>query len=428
MKFFLFSLGCKVNAYENDLLRETFEKNGDTETRQVEAADIIVLNTCSVTATADQKSRQHLRKFRRLSPHAVLVVMGCYSQGHAQEAASLGADIVLGTSHRGEVPTLVQRFLHDHQPLVILDRDTRHESYEEYGAFALTDHTRAYLKIQDGCNHFCSYCIIPFLRGNSRSRAKEDVLREAKRLVEEGCQEIVISGVEIGFYGLDLGDGSYRLGNLLRDILTDNPTLPRLRVSSLNPSEIDDAFLSVIRDFPAFALHLHLSLQSGSSSVLKRMKRPYDAALYRSTLAKIREIRPDIAITTDVIAGYPGETEEEWQETVRFVQDCQLAMLHVFPFSARKGTYAATLPDLDPKIKKRRVEELLGVSKQLQETYRSRFFGQTLPVLFEEDLPEKGYSLGHTSNFLLVKVPYTEPKKGKIIPISYSPAVVMEEN
>jgi len=227
---------------------------------------------------------------------------------------------------------------------------------------------------------------------------------------------------------MDLGDGSYRLGNLLRDILTDNPTLPRLRVSSLNPSEIDDAFLSVIRDFPAFALHLHLSLQSGSSSVLKRMKRPYDAALYRSTLAKIREIRPDIAITTDVIAGYPGETEEEWQETVRFVQDCQLAMLHVFPFSARKGTYAATLPDLDPKIKKRRVEELLGVSKQLQETYRSRFFGQTLPVLFEEDLPEKGYSLGHTSNFLLVKVPYTEPKKGKIIPISYSPAVVMEEN
>lgn len=427
MKFFLFSLGCKVNAYENDLLREAFSRASHEETKRIEEADVIVFNTCSVTATADQKSRQHLRKFRRLAPHAILVVMGCYSQGHSKEAATLGADIVLGTSHRGEVPSLVEQFAKDKKPILLLDRDARHERYEEYGTFALTDHTRAYLKIQDGCNHFCSYCIIPFLRGNSRSRAREDVLREAKRLVEEGCQEIVISGVEIGFYGMDLGDGSYHLGDLLRDILSENPSLPRLRVSSLNPSEIDDSFLSVIRDFPAFASHLHLALQSGSSAVLKRMKRPYDAALYRETLERIRDIRPDIAITTDVIAAYPEESEEEWQETIRFVKDCRLSMIHVFPFSAREGTYAATLPDLDPKIKKRRVEELIQVSKELHESYRSLFWGKTLPVLWEEDHPTEGYSLGHTSNYLLVKVPFTKPLKGKIVPVLYGPDVMADE-
>lgn len=420
MLFYLFSLGCKVNSYENDLLREALLKRGDKEAKTPENCDLIVINTCSVTATADQKSRQHIRKFRRLSPKAILVVMGCYSQKNYDEAKNIGADIVLGTSHRKEILSLIETFQKDRKQIILVDVNNRHEKYEEYGSFALPNNTRAYLKIQDGCNFFCSYCLIPFVRGNSRSRSREDILREAKLLVEKGYKEIVITGIEIGFYGLDLDDGTYRLGDLLRDILSDNPTLYRLRVSSLNPSEIDNSFLSVIRDFPSFASHLHLSLQSGSSRVLSRMKRPYNAEEYYEKLEQIRKIRPDIAITTDVISGFPSESEEEFKESLEFVKKCKLAEIHAFPYSPRKGTYAYTLKDLPADIKKERNAAFIEESKQLREEYRSLFYGKEVEVLMEDYDHKKGISYGHTSNFLLVKIPSNIDMHGQIVKIIYS--------
>lgn len=420
MNFYLFYLGCKVNSYENDLLRSELKKEGDIEVEEPANADIIIINTCSVTSTADQKSRQHIRKFRRLSPNAIIVVMGCYSQNKYLEAKEIGGDIVLGTSHRSEVPALIKEFLRDNKPIIKVDENNRKEKYEEFASFALPENTRAYLKIQDGCNYFCSYCLIPFVRGNSRSRQKENVIKEAIKLSEAGFKEIVITGVEIGFYGLDLGDGSYRLGNLLRDILESAPSLYRLRVSSLNPSEVDDAFLNVLRDFPNFCDHLHLSLQSGCTKTLKEMKRPYTAEEFYETLVKIREIRPNIAITTDMIAGFPSESEEDFKESLEFAKKCDFAEIHCFPYSPRKGTYAATLKDLSPETKKERNEALLTLSKASRENYRKKFYGKELNVLFEEYDDKTLVSYGHTSNFLLIKKPSSKSLKGEILNLEYT--------
>jgi threonylcarbamoyladenosine tRNA methylthiotransferase MtaB len=421
MNFYLFSLGCKVNSYELDALRNALEKEGHHEVFSPLEANLIIVNTCSVTSTADQKSRQHIRKMRRLAPSAILAVMGCYSELHAEETAAMGADIVLGTSKRKELLGDVERFQKEKKPIIDVKKDVRHESYEEMGQMALADNARAYLKIQDGCDNFCSYCLIPRLRGNSRSREKDETLREAKRLVEAGYKEIVIAGIHIGGYGKDLGDGSYRLGQLLKDMLDLCPTLPRLRISSIEESEIDGAMLALLKDYPQVVDHLHIPLQSGSSSVLKRMKRKYDTAAFLKTLSAIRSIRPDIAITTDIIVGFPEESEEEWEETLAFARKAEFAEIHVFPFSPRSGTYAATLPDTPAPIKERRVQELLALSKELRERYEERFYGQSLPILFEEDDPQKGLAYGHSGNYLLVKVPSASPKHGTIENVVYSP-------
>jgi threonylcarbamoyladenosine tRNA methylthiotransferase MtaB len=419
MNFYLFSLGCKVNSYELDALRNAFESRGDQEAKAPEKADVIVINTCSVTSTADQKSRQHIRKMRRKAPASVLAVMGCYSELHAQETLAMGADIVLGTSKRHELLEDIALFQKNHEPIIDVKKEVRHEHYEEMGQMALADNARAYLKIQDGCDNFCSYCLIPTLRGNSRSREKDDTLREAKRLAENGYKEIVIAGIHIGGYGKDLGDGSYRLGNLLKDMLDLTPELPRLRISSIEESEIDAEMLSLLRDYPQVVDHLHIPLQSGSSNVLKRMKRKYDTVAFLKTLSAIRSIRPDIAITTDVIVGFPGESDEEWAETLAFCKQAQFAEIHVFPFSPRSGTYAATLVDTPAPIKEKRVQELLSLSKSLRLAYESRFLGKRLPVLFEDFDAEKGLAFGHSGNYLLFQVSSSQPLHGEIREILY---------
>jgi threonylcarbamoyladenosine tRNA methylthiotransferase MtaB len=421
MAFYLFALGCKVNSYENDTLREALLKRGEAEASSPEDASLIIINTCSVTATADQKSRQHIRKMRRLAPKAIIAVMGCYSELHAQESLEMGADIVVGTSSRSQLLSYIDTFKKDGKKICDVKKSVRHEHYEEMGQMALSDNARAYLKIQDGCDNFCSYCLIPTLRGNSRSRDKDDTLKESHRLVEAGYKEIIIAGIHIGAYGKDLGDGSYRLGNLLKDMLDLSPTLPRLRISSLEESEIDERILSLLRDYPQVVDHLHLPLQSGSASVLKRMKRHYDTNAFLATLAKIRAIRPDIAITTDVIVGFPGESDGEWAETMAFCEQAHFAEIHVFPFSPRQGTYAATLPDTPAPIKETRVHELLALSKKLREEYESRFYGKSLSVLFEDYDPVKKIAYGHSGNYLLVGVPSEKPRHGEIASVVYGP-------
>ena len=427
-KYYLFSLGCKVNAYENNALGTGFSNMGYEAAAKPEDADILVLNTCSVTGKADQKSRQHISKLRRANPDACLVVMGCYSQLHSEVAKELGANVVLGSSKRDEVPSLVERFFADpkHTPIIEVKKSVRHEDYDELGVTAFTDAARAYLKIQDGCDNFCSYCLIPTLRGNSRSRKPGEVLREAQALVKDGYKEIIITGIHIGGYGKDLGDGSYRLADLLEDMLKQNPDLFRLRISSIEESEIDDHFLALLRDYPNIVDHLHIPLQSGSSSVLQRMRRKYDTDAFIEKIRRIREIRPNIAITTDVIAGFPMESDEEWKETMSFCKEANFSEIHVFPFSSRPGTFAASLKDLDPSIKKARVHELLELSKSMRAQYKERFYGKEMEILIEDYDEENHVSTGHTSNYLLVKILTPEAAHARVESVIYNSSIAAD--
>ncbi len=424
--YFLHSLGCKVNSYENAAVGTILSSHGYKETSSVNEANVIVLNTCSVTGKADQKSRQHISSYRKGNPDAVIVVMGCYSQTHAEQAASLGADIVLGASDRALIPSYIEEFEKTKTKRIDIHENVRKENYEELGANAFCENARAYLKIQDGCDNFCSYCLIPFLRGNSRSRDPRDVLKETEALVKSGYKEIVITGIHIGAYGKDLGDGSYRISSLLEDILFKCPDLYRLRISSIEESEIDDRLLELLKKDRRIASHLHIPLQSGSSSVLKRMKRKYDTEGFLNKLEAIRAARPDIAITTDVIAGFPEESEQEWQETVSFCKLARFAEIHVFPFSSRPGTYAATLKDVDPKVKKARVAELLSLSKELRQSYEEEFYGKELEVLFEDYDAERKLARGHSSNYLLFGVPSEAPRHGEIAKIVYEKSVAAD--
>lgn len=422
-KYFLHSLGCKVNSYENAGVGTCLRRVGYLETQQESEADVIVLNTCSVTSKADQKSRQHIASYRRSNPRAVIVVMGCYSQTHAEQAASLGADIVLGAAERSLIPSYIERFVKDRRKIIDVKKSVRKQSYEELGANSFCENARAYLKIQDGCDNFCSYCFIPFLRGNSRSREPREVLAEAESLVERGYKEIVITGIHIGGYGKDLGGGEYRFSDLIEDILDACPSLYRLRISSIEESEIDLKLLNLLRTRPNIASHLHIPLQSGSGAVLQRMKRKYDTDAFLEKLELIRAARPGIAITTDVIAGFPLESEREWGETVSFCQKARFAEIHVFPFSSRPGTYASTLKDTDPKIKKARVAELLSLSSKLRKEYEEGYYGKRMSVLFEDFNAEKGIAKGHSSNYLLFAVPSVKPRHGEVEEIVYEPSV-----
>jgi len=420
MKFYLTSLGCKVNSYEMGALRETLLKGNNEETSDVSSCDLAVVNTCSVTGTADQKSRQRIRKIRRSAPNAVVAVMGCWSELHGQEASQIGADVVLGTARRSKLLEYVEAFKKDGLPIVDVSHSVRHEQYEELGPMAYETNARAYLKIQDGCDNFCAYCLIPTLRGNSRSRDSLLVRKETTRMVESGYKEIVIAGIHIGGYGKDLGDGSYRLASLLRDMLNDNPSLQHLRISSIEDTEITPELLALLKERSQICDHLHIPLQSGSSTVLQRMKRKYDTAYFLHKLQEIRDIRPDIAITTDVIVGFPGETEEEWQETLAFCVKAAFAEIHVFPFSPRSGTLAAAMKNqVDPVIKERRVQELLALSKKLRVAYEKRFYGRKMEVLYEDFDPKEGLVYGHTSNYLLVKVPSKQPRHGELEAVVY---------
>lgn len=420
-KIFGFSLGCKVNSYETNALLSAFLLDGYEATNDPIKADLILLNTCAVTAVASQKSRQHIRRFRRLAPKATLVVMGCYSAEARDELLTYGVDILAGTLARNAVLSAVKEFEKSRKPINLLKEGSPCGPYEDFvikGAKTQKS-VRAYLKIQDGCDKFCSYCLIPSLRGRSRSRLPESIFYEVKELLASGVKEIVLSGIEIGYYGKDLGDGKYGLGELLLDLLSLFPELPRLRVSSLDESEITPSFLEAYRRYPALMPHFHLSLQSGSPTVLKRMRRHYSPEGYLKAISDLRSIRSETAITTDVIVGFPLESEEEWQETLSFCKKARFSEIHVFPFSPRKGTYAATLKEVPSELKKRRVHELLALGKRLRKEYESEFYGKSLPALFESVDESKGLSIGHTENYLLVASSSKDAKIGEITPVVY---------
>lgn len=410
MKYKIISLGCKVNSYECSALASLFQREGYEEAQE-KAADVVVINTCSVTSTADQKSRQHIRKMMKEYPNAICVVMGCYSQGNANYVANeIKPQIVIGTSHRHEIVDLIKDYQQNGKQIVKVEPNTRVFKYEEMGITSFSENVRAYLKIQDGCDNFCSYCLIPLRRGKMRSRSKKEVIEEATQLVEKGYLEIVLTGIHVGGYGQDLEDTSF---SDLVESLCHIKGIQGLRISSIEESEIDDKLIDLIKNENVLANHLHIPIQSGSKTVLERMNRKYNPTQFIDKINKIKNASFDIALSTDVIVGFPGESEEEFNETVNFIKECGFHMLHVFPFSAREGTKAFYMKDqISPEIKDRRKKVLLDLSKELWEEYVSRFINKEVSVLVERYID--GYNIGHTSNYIEVKYKDNVNKVGKI--------------
>ena len=423
MTFKIISLGCKVNSYECSALSSLLLGQGYKESKDNDC-DVVIINTCSVTATADQKSRQHIRKMMKLYPNAICVVMGCYSQGNKEYISKvISPHILVGTSHRNEIPELIKEHLKNKTPIVKVDDNPRLFKYEELGVTSYSENVRAYLKIQDGCDNFCTYCLIPYRRGKSRSRSKEDVITEAKHLIEKGYSEIILTGIHVGGYGQDLQGVSF---SSLVDELVHIPGLQSLRISSIEESEIDDHLIDLIINSPVLAKHLHIPLQSGSESVLKRMNRKYTKEEFLSKLRRIREALPDVALTTDVIVGFPGESEEEFKECVEFIKECDFNMLHVFPFSAREGTGAYLMKNqIDPKVKKERVKVLLELSNQLWNKYVERFIDKDIEVLIEKYDEENHASCGHTNNYIDVKIPDKKLKPGEKVIVKLQKSMII---
>ena len=406
--FSVINIGCKVNAYELSAISSLLIKEGFKEDNT--NPDVVIINTCSVTATADQKSRQHIRKMQKLYPHAVIAVMGCYAQGnHKFIEEEIKPTILLGTSHRRDVVELINKALKDGGNYKVIEENTRQYEYEELGITSYTDNVRAFLKVQDGCNNFCTYCIVPYRRGKMRSRNKDNVINEAKYLVEQGYQEIVLSGIHVGGYGQDLKDCSF--SSLINELL-EIPNLKSLRISSIEESEIDDQLINLVKEKDNLAKHLHIPLQSGSNKILKLMNRKYTREQFISRVKQIKSLVPNVMISGDVIVGFPYETEEDFMDTYHLCEEC-FDMLHVFPYSARPGTVAARMDEqISPEVKKERSKRLIALSDQLYEKYANRFIGQEISVLVEKYDENLQAYVGHTSNYLEVKIP-KESKVGQ---------------
>lgn len=419
------TLGCKVNHYETEAIWQLFKQEGYNRVEFDSTADVYIINTCTVTNTGDKKSRQVIRRAVRKNPDAVICVTGCYAQTSPAEIMDIpGVDIVIGTQDRGKLLEYIAEFRKERQPINAVGNIMKNRVYEEMDVPAFTDRTRASLKIQEGCNNFCTFCIIPWARGLMRSREPKEVIRQAQQLVDAGYKEIVLTGIHTGGYGSDMKD--YNFAMLLRDIEANVKGLKRLRISSIEASQITDEVIEVIKNSKVIVRHLHIPLQSGSDTVLKRMRRKYTMDSFAERLMKLREIMPDLAVTSDVIVGFPGETEAEFMETYNFVKDHHFSELHVFPYSKRTGTPAARMENqIDEEVKNERVHRLISLSDQLAKEYASKFEGQVLEVIPEErhvEGKEEGLYVGYTDNYLKVVLPATEDMVGQIIKVKIEKA------
>lgn len=398
MKFQIYTLGCKVNTYESNVMRDALLNKGYFEVGLKEKADITIINTCTVTNTADSKSMKVIRQAIRRNENAIIVVCGCLVQNKKEEVSKIdGVDIVIGNINKSKIVDYIEKYIEEKKQEV----DVRNIMNTNFEPMMLNNFnkTRAFVKIQDGCNNFCSYCIIPYTRGNVRSKDKQSVLKEIQLLVDEGHKEVVLTGIHTGNYGAEFAD--YKFADLLKDIVKIDK-LERLRISSIEITEINDDVMEVIKENNILVDHMHIPLQSGSDAVLKRMNRKYDKEYFINKIKKLRKIRPNISITTDVIVGFPGETKEEFEETIETIKKIEFTKLHVFPYSKREGTKAAIMDgQVDENIKKKRVKILLQLSKELEYNYMEKFIGQK--VIFIPEIAKEEYIIGHTGNFLNVK-------------------------
>ncbi|THE15412.1 tRNA (N(6)-L-threonylcarbamoyladenosine(37)-C(2))-methylthiotransferase MtaB [Bacillus timonensis] len=419
------TLGCKVNHYETEAIWQLFKENGYERTEFESTADVYVINTCTVTNTGDKKSRQVIRRAIRKNPDAVICVTGCYAQTSPAEIMAIpGVDIVVGTQDRKKMLEYIEQYKQERTPINGVGNIMKTRVYEELDVPSFTDRTRASLKIQEGCNNFCTFCIIPWARGLMRSRDPEEVIKQAQQLVNAGYKEIVLTGIHTGGYGEDMKD--YNLAALLRDLETKVIGLKRIRISSIEASQITDEIIEVLDQSTKVVRHLHVPLQSGSNTVLKRMRRKYTMEFFAERLTKLRQALPGLALTSDVIVGFPGETEEEFMETYNFVKEHKFSELHVFPYSKRTGTPAARMEDqIDEEVKNERVHRLISLSDQLAKEYASHYEGEVLEVIPEEldkDDPTSGLYIGYTDNYLKVKFDATEDMIGKIVKVKITKA------
>ena len=407
------TLGCKVNTYESNAMLKIFNEAGYQEVDFKQVADVYVINTCTVTNTGDSKSRQMIRKAIRKNPKATICVVGCYSQTAPEEIEKIeGVGVVLGTQYRSDIVKYVDEHLETGEMVIKVDNVMNLRKFEDLNIDRFKN-TRAFLKIQDGCNNFCTYCIIPYARGRVRSRQKESVLNQAQRLVDNGYVEIVLTGIHTAGYGEDLDD--YSFYELLVDLVKIKG-LKRLSISSIETSQISDEIIDLIGSNEIIVDHLHVPLQAGSDATLKRMNRKYTTAEYLEKINKIRSYLPNIAFTTDVIVGFPGETDEEFEETYNFIKQVNYSELHVFPYSPRKNTPAAKMKDqVNDQIKHERANRLLQLSKELNHEFALKQIGKTLKVLFEKRDGE--YLIGHAGDYLKVKVKTADNLIGEIVTI-----------
>lgn len=424
-----YTLGCKVNFYDTEAIWQLFKNEGYEQVDfESQTADVYLINTCTVTNTGDKKSRQIIRRAVRRNPDAIIAVTGCYAQTSPAEILDIeGVDLVIGTQDRDKIMPYVKQLQQERQPINAVRNIMKTREFEELDVPDFAEHTRAFLKIQEGCNNFCTFCIIPWSRGLSRSRAPESVIEQAKQLVAAGYKEIVLTGIHTGGYGDDLEN--YRLANLLWD-LDKVEGLERIRISSIEASQITEEVLEVLGKSSKMCRHLHIPLQAGDNEVLKRMRRKYTIEEFAAKIERIQEAMPDVAITTDVIVGFPGESDEHFRNGFEFMKKIKFSEMHVFPYSKRTGTPAARMEDqVDEEVKHARVHELIELSEQMQLAYAEKFVGQVLDVIPERDSKGTvgdGKVRGFSDNYLQVVFEGDDSLTGKMCRVQITEAGVNE--
>jgi len=414
MKVAFYTLGCKVNQYETEAMEEMFRKRGYEVVSFEKKADIYIINTCTVTNLGDRKSRQFIRRAKKLNKNSIVAAVGCYSQIAPDEVENIeGVDIVIGTTDKEKIVDLCEEVKQKRRKINVVRNIKYHKQFDNLSIDNLESRTRAYMKIQDGCNQYCSYCIIPYARGPIRSRKLEDILDEAEKLAKANFKEIILTGIHVASYGKDLKNLS------LLDVINEVSKIEgieRIRLSSIEPTFIDEEFMTNVVDNKKFCDHFHLSLQSGSNSVLKRMNRKYTTEEYKNIVNLIRRYMPNAGITTDIIVGFPGETEEEFQETYDFVKNIGFSRIHVFKYSPRKGTPASKFDSqVHGSVKHYRSEKLIELGNQLANRFMDQFVGNRMEVLFEEN--KDGYYEGYTTNYIRVKAKSSKDIQGEILPV-----------
>ena len=414
----LHNLGCKVNSYETEAMQQLLEEAGYEIVSFHEKADVYIINTCSVTNIADRKSRQMLHRAKKQNPEAVVVAAGCYVQSAAEELkADLAVDVIIGNNKKQDLVPILEEYFKDRTDSShVIEINETHE-YERLSIHKIADHTRAFLKIQDGCNQFCSYCIIPYTRGRVRSRRPEEVVAEVRELAAAGYQEVVLTGIHLSSYGVDFKEEeNENLLSLIRQV-HEVEGIRRIRLGSLEPRIITDDFAKALASMPKVCPHFHLSLQSGCDETLKRMNRHYTTEEYAAGCDILRRYFDNPAITTDVIVGFPGETEEEFEATKAFLERIGFYEMHIFKYSRRAGTRADRMPEQVPEqIKNVRSEALLLLEKQMSKAYRENFLGKKKTVLLEEktEIGGRAYMIGHTMEYVKAVVPYADDLKNKM--------------
>jgi len=411
-----YTLGCKVNQDETEAMAALFKEKGYNIVDFEEKADIYILNTCTVTHLADRKSRQLIRRCTKINPDAIVVVAGCYAQVAPREIEDIpGVNLILGTSGKNRIVEMVEGLRKDKQPINQVEHIKENILFEEIGTDKIIDRARAYLKVQDGCEQFCTYCIIPYARGPIRSRTIESALRESDKLIESGFKEIILTGIHLGLYGRDQGNGT-NLASLLSKLILKNKEV-RWRLSSLEPMELSEEILDLMSSNPNLCPHFHLPLQAAHNDILKAMNRPYTTEEYRQVIEKARSAIPGIAITTDLMVGFPGETQNHFQAYLEFIEEMAFSGMHVFKYSPRRGTPAATYPaQIAANIKEKRSSKVRILANKLEQDYAKRFIGSLLHVLVEKEV-EEGIWEGHSENYLQIYFASSNVKRGEIIPI-----------